>query len=539
MNKLPFIKKGYTGPLHFSQSHHTPSPWALVLYIIFIFIVFALLSIRLFQLTIVKGTYYRRLSEENRVREMVIEPQRGSIIDRTGTVIVHNTPGDINTTVDERIVSKRHYKYGEEVGHIIGYRQIADNHALETDNCINKLQLSDKTGIKGVEGIYDCVLRGKAGKKLVELDARGKYLRTLSISPPQDGQTLQLSLDMELQSLAYSLLKDKKGSVIGTDPYTGEVIFMASNPSYNPAAFEDNINTQIEQYLQDKDRPLFNRATFGVYPPGSVFKMVVAAAALEEKKVTAATTVEDTGIIKAGQASFGNWYFLQYGKKEGAVNLVKALQRSNDIYFYKIGEKVGPQQIKKWAEAFGYAKHTNIGLDEEEGTMPSPFWKEEILKEKWYLGDTYNYSIGQGYALTTPLQVNQASAVFANGGYLCKPLLLKTDTQHNIPNQKPQCAKLSMSKETYEVIREGMRKACAIGGTGWPFFDFKPIVGCKTGTAESVSGSGKPHAWFTAFAPYDKPKIMITVHLEEAGQGSDEAAPIAKELMKKYFEIHP
>lgn len=534
MRKLPIIKKGYTGDLQFSyqDSQHTP----FLLFFAFsasIFILLFLLVCRLFQLTVVKGTYYRRLADENRIRELVIEPKRGTIIDRTGTVIAQNEDADVNSLA-EHINSKRIYSFGDEIGHIIGYRQSADEKDFNTDNCLYKLKSGDRVGKKGIEKLLECDLRGISGKKLVEFDARGKLLRTLNVVPPQDGKTIQLALDMNLQAKAFSLLKGKKGSIVALKPQTGEIIVIASNPSFNPQDFEDSNSKTIQRYFTDSSKPLFNRAAEATYPPGSVFKMVIGAGALEEKKIQESTTIEDTGIIKAGQASFGNWYFLQYGKKEGPVNITKAIRRSNDIFFYKIGESIGPEKIKSWAEKFGYGTTTGFGLDEANGTLPSPFWKEEVLKEKWYLGDTYNYSIGQGYVLTTPLQVAQATTVWANSGYLCKPRLLKVPNGQIHP-VKDTCTKLPLSEKTISLIRGGMKEACSTGGTGWPFFDFKPQVGCKTGTAESHSSSGEPHAWFTVFAPYDNPEIVVTVMIEEGGQGSDIAAPVAKEILKTYF----
>jgi penicillin-binding protein 2 len=231
----------------------------------------------------------------------------------------------------------------------------------------------------------------------------------------------------------------------------------------------------------------------------------------------------------AGTLSFGNWYFLQYGKVEGMVDVIKAIKRSNDIFFYKTGERTGVEKIKKWADIFGLGKPTKIGFDEAEGIIPSTFWKKEVLKENWYLGDTYNLSIGQGYVGTTPLQTVLVTGVFANGGYLCKPQLLKVGTIHELSLQefsKPKC-KITRFKNL-SLIREGMKQACSAGGTGWPLFDFKIQTACKTGTAESHAKSGLPHAWITVFAPYENPEIALTVLVEEGGQGSDVAGPIAE-----------
>lgn len=536
MNRLPFVERGKAGDMDFSQSSQNQIKIIFVLYLIAVFSIFFLLIVRLFQLTVVKGSYYRRLSENNRIREIIIEPQRGTIIDRNGTVLAENIAADVHQN-SSRILSTRRYTDGETNAHVIGYIQNADQKDFKDDSCLNKLQLGDKTGKKGIEKLFDCQLRGNSGKKLVETDARGKLVRTLSIVEPVNGQTIKLALDETLQKKALELLKNRKGSVIALKPQTGEILALASYPTFDPQVFEDSNIQRITDYFKNTDKPLFNRATEGVYPPGSIFKLVVAGGALEEKKISGSTTVEDTGVIKAGQASFGNWYYLQYGKTEGSVNIVKAIRRSNDIFFYKTGEVLGAEHIKTWAETFGYGKQTGLGLNEASGTVPSPFWKEEMLKEQWYLGDTYNYSIGQGYTLVTPLQTALATAVFANGGYLCKPQVLKRsngDTQLNV-TLPAYCHKLPLSSQTISTIREGMKEECSTGGTGWPFFDFKPQVGCKTGTAES-NNDASPHAWFSVFAPFDKPEIAVTVVVEQAGQGSDIAAPVAKELLKSYFK---
>ena len=344
------------------------------LYIVGIALLFIIISLRLFQLTIVKGDYYRRLSEQNRIKELFIEPERGRIIDRKGFVVVKNIPADSRKT-SERIISSRIYENGEAIAPLIGYRQIADQKDFKNDNCIQPLLLGDKIGKKGVEKLYDCDLRGKYGKKLIEIDAKGNYLRTLTVLPPVSGKTIQLSFDLMLQKKAYELIKNlpagrqgKKAAAVGMNPKTGEILFLVSLPSFIPQIFEDSVSTdtalnrqkneQIMSYLTDKDKPLFNRVTEGVYPPGSLFKLVLAAGALEEKTINEKTLVEDTGQIQAGPLKFGNWYFLQYGKTDGMVDIIKAIRRSNDIFFYKTGEGLGAEKIKKWASILGYGKVT-------------------------------------------------------------------------------------------------------------------------------------------------------------------------------------
>lgn len=543
MKKLSFFQKAENKNLEFNYFEEKINEISFFLFLIVVgFFSFVLIG-RLFQLSIVKNSYYKNLAENNRIKEFLIEPQRGEIIDRKGFTIVKNEKADIEKSIDEaiknnnRFLSKRVYLYPEETAHILGYRQEADEKDIKNDVCVNKLILGDKTGKKGVEKIFDCELRGVAGKKLIETDAKGNFLKTIAVIAPVNGKKIQLSIDLELQKKAYELIKDKKGAVVASIPKTGEILILTSSPSFNPQDFEDK-SINIKKYFEDKNKPLFNRALEGVYPPGSLFKLITATASLEEKIIDEKTFIEDKGIIKAGPLTFGNWYYLQYGKTDGMVDVVKAIQRSNDIFFYLVGEKTGVEKIKKWSEIFGLGKKTNIGLDENEGLIPSIFWKETVLKEKWYTGDTYNLSIGQGYLLTTPIQMNFVSSVFANNGFYCEPQILK--------NQKPICKKLPISKKNLDLIKEGMKKACSPGGTGWPLFNFKYQISntkyqeidtaCKTGTAESHAQSGKPHAWITVFAPYEKPNIVLTVIIEEGGQGSDVAGPIAHDILKAYFE---
>lgn len=556
MNKLSFIEKGKAGRMEFNRKSSGTSPLFLGLYASVIFIFLFLAIIRLFQLTVVKGAYYSTLAENNRIREILIEAPRGTIKDRKGMLLVANHEEDAEHAL-ERVDSERIYYKPETLSHLIGYRQTADKTDVKNDPCINKLKSGDKTGKNGIEKLYECDLRGVHGKKLIEVDAQGKYVRTLDFIPPQPGTELTLSVDLLLQEKAEELMKGKKGTVVALKPETGEVLTLFSNPTFNPQVFEDGDTKTAASYFEDKDKPLYNRALEGAYPPGSVFKMFVVAAGLEENAITTDYTVEDKGVLKAGAQDFHNWYYLEYGRTEGEVDVYKALQRSNDIFFYQLGGILGPEKIKKWAELFGFHNKTNIGLNEAEGIVPSSFWKEDTLNEKWYLGDTYNLSIGQGYVTTTPLQVTLGTAAFANGGYHCTPRLLKVGSKLSLD---PDCTKVPISRNTYNVIREGMKMACETGGTAYTFFDFRANlhkeasqesklasssatfagdrveVGCKTGTAENHAASGKPHAWFTVFAPFEKPEIVLTVLVEEGGQGSEVAAPIAKEILKTYFE---
>ena len=286
--------------------------------------------------------------------------------------------------------------------------------------------------------------------------------------------------------------------------------------------------------------------------------------------------------MRVGDFSFGNWYFLQYGGIEGAVDIVKAIARSNDIYFYKLGETTGVATIAEWGKRLGVGQKTGIDIGgEAEGVMPDPVWKKKVRKEDWYLGDTYHLAIGQGDLTVTPLQVNMWTNVIASGGELCKPTLLKaiSEKREAISN----CRDLKIKKETIDLITEGMRRACYRGddvpyqGTGWPLFDFTVMretlsesggagekravpVACKTGTAEfglpaqAGDPDNKTHAWFTAFAPLPsealakegsltdsatitgEPEIVVTVLVEKGGEGSSVAGPIAKKILEEWFK---
>lgn len=327
---------------------------------------------------------------------------------------------------------------------------------------------------------------------------------------------------------------------------------------------------------------MFNRAIGGAYPPGSTFKIVTSMAGIEEGVITKTTTVEDTGVIKIGPFSFPNWYFLQYGKTEGNVDVVKALQRSNDIFFYKAGEWIGITKLAQWAKKVGIGKPLGIELSGEAGgLMPDPAWKktrfdtpqdQEARNDEWYVGDTYHVSIGQGYLLTTPLAVNTWTNVIASGGYLCKPTIGKMTSAKA---ERNNCRNLNLHKETLDLILRGMEQACATGGTGWPLFNFsvrKSVtdssgtpeaspsgalihvpIGCKTGTAEfGDPAKNHTHAWFTAVAPIPEdyitdeikatenyidgtPEISVTVLVEGAGEGSNVAAPVAKKIFEEWF----
>lgn len=558
---------------------------------IFLGIVLLILVGRLLQVMLFQGTYYRSLSDSNRVRTIIIHAPRGIIFDRNGQPLVFNTPGfrkimNGNITLLTRdqalellakgdkqleVDSLRQYPYKEAFSHVVGYiGQISDTQLKDAE--FIDYQSGDLLGKEGVEQEYEQSLRGTDGKKLSEVDASGKPIRELGTTDPLSGRNITTTLDGKLQLAAFQAMSAvKKGAVVVSTPQ-GQILAMVSKPSFDPNLFTlgnsyktgttSGYHTITEMLTDGQSQPLLNRAISGAYPPGSTFKLVTAIAGLANNIIDDHYQIQDTGMVKLGTFSFGNWYYIQYGRTDGSVNVVRAIQRSNDIFFYKLAEKVGVDTLSKTAAQFGVGKPLGIDLPgEAKGLLPTQEWKEKIMGESWYLGDTYHYGIGQGYLLTTPLQVNAWTVAIANGGTVYKPRLVEK-------NEDPTLAKLGLSQHTIELVHTGMKEACIPGGVAWPLFNFKvknaklPIdnkdffavpagtesaalkdakdyrkitVACKTGTAQQGGEKDLPHAWITLFAPAEHPQIVVTVLKEASGEGSNEAAPIAKKILEEWF----
>lgn len=585
---------------------------------------FFILIWRLFDLSIVQGHYYRTLANGNRTRELIRHAPRGILRDRTGKALVENVPfyrllkpcsgqsiDDCVTAIsrDEgdalskkglpagtflEVDYKREYVYPTQLSHVLGYTgEISDDELKDEYYKLRYYTRGDRLGRTGAEAVFEEKLRGRDGKELVEVDAAGRILRVLGRDKEIPGQDVFLSIDASVQEVAAAAFpKGEKGAIVVSRPSSGEILALYSSPSYDINAFSFGLsNSDYQKLIKDPDRPQFDRAIGGVYPPGSTFKLVTSLAALEEGIVTKSTTVDDVGVLKIGPFSFPNWYFNQYGKTEGLVDITKALERSNDIFFYKVGEWLGITKLSSWARKVGIGKPLGIELSgEASGLMPDPAWKKErfssaydkeVRNDEWYVGDTYHVSIGQGYLLTTPLQVNTWTNIVANRGAVCIPTIQKATSD---VKTKSRCKEIVVKKaDTIDLITSGMRKACEPGGTGWPMFGFgirgkeqgergktstesstlNPLpltlipTACKTGTAEYGDLQNNTHAWFTVFAPLPNaaqgdfgvklgtaelpktisgdPEISITVLVEEAGEGSTVAAPVAKKILEAWF----
>ena len=501
---------------------------------------FLVLLGRLFELQIIFGTKNRALAEGNRIKREVLPAPRGMIYDRNGKELVRNVPiYRVKENEDYKVISReealgmeirgeteslrmdigREYLYGEALAHVLGYLGEVNEDEVKS----RLFKPGDLVGRTGVEEQDDALLRGQDGGEVFEVDAQGNKIREIGKIEPISGKSLYLSINAELSKVAYEALEKKPGAVVATEPQTGQVLVLVSSPSFNP----NDINPQS---LSDKNLPFFNRAISGVYPPGSTFKIVTSMAGLEEGKIDSQTTWNDTGEIKVGDYSYKNWYFTQYGRTEGTIDLVKAIKRSTDTFFYKVGEWVGPKKLAQWAEAFGLGRKTGIDLPREvKGLVPSPEWKEKT-GDRWFLGNTYHFAIGQGDLLATPLQINMMTEVIANNGRLCSPKVEKNNGQKG-----EACQDLKLKQMNINLVKEGMKEVCSPGGTAFPFFEFQPQVACKSGTAEFVNAEGKTHAWLTSFAPVDSPEIVVTALLEGGGEGSYVAAPVVKKLMETWF----
>lgn len=564
---------------NFTKRGHLNARNLFLPFILFLFL--GILFIRAFFLQVVKGQYYRAISDSNRTKTVLIHAPRGIIFDRNGKPLTYNIPGfrenlngktlflDQNQALpliaegkNLEIDTLRAYPYKEIAAHVLGYIGQISPQEL-SDPLFENYTATSIVGKEGIEKTYESRLKGIDGKKLYEVDSTGKVIRELGRDEPVIGENINLALDIDLQKKVYDAAKEiKKGAVIVSNP-KGEIFALVSKPVFDP-----NLFTQSSEYknssesgymtldsilLDSQNQPLLDRAVSGVYPPGSTFKIVVASAALKDKTIDQNFQIEDTGILKVGAFSFSNWYFTGYGRTDGLVNVVKGIQRSNDIFFYKLAELLGVDKLAIGASKFGLGKKLGIDLPSEaSGTLPTVEWKQKNIGEQWYLGDTYHYGIGQGYLLTTPLQVNAWTQAIANGGRLYRPHLLKENPQ--------VLASSLLDKNSFDLIRQGMIEACSTGGVAWPLFNFsvhnpkividnknilpvasgaadmrQVVIACKTGTAENGNSTTLPHAWITLFAPAFNPQIVVTVLSENSGEGSNIAAPIAKKILEAYF----
>lgn len=452
--------------------------------------------------------------------------------------------------------SKRKYKVDNEsvsstlsFSHLLGYLgKLNDEEAdrLKDDGYL----LFDNIGKTGLEKIYESELRGKYGLKKVEVDALGHEQNVLAEDPPQAGKNLILTIDIEAQKKLELLTKNmlavtgrKKAAAIAMDPRDGAILALVSWPAFDNNEFSGGISRQnYDKYIQDQNNPLFNRAIGGTYPSGSTIKLIIAAAGLQEKIITSHTAFLSVGGLQIGDRIFRDWK----AGGHGITNVTKAIAWSVNTFFYYTGGGykdfvgLGVDRIVKYMKSFGLAEKTGIDLPgEATGFVPSKDWKYQTKKETWFVGDTYNLSIGQGDLLVTPLQVAVWTAVVANGGKVIQPHLaskLEEPITHKETILNFKDYSVPISAENLALVRQGM-KECVVYGSCQMMRTLPFTSGGKTGTAQWNAGK-ENHAWFTSFAPAEQPKIVVTVLVEEGKEGAVVAEPIARDFLewwgKKY-----
>ena len=574
------------------------------------------LLLRLWFLQIIKGPMYRTQSENNRIHLQSIPPFRGLIMDRNGELLVDNRPSydlyvipediqdpeslfanlkrlisidstqfnqklkrsysgkSFNPVLIKKNISReelavievnlfnlpgvyievkpqRNYIYDTFASHIIGYLGEISEKQLRSGKYVHN-NAGDLIGQYGIEGIWQNDLNGTIGGMQVEVDATGRKLRTISKKLPVPGYNIYLTIDKNLQLIAEDSLKGKTGAVVALDPNNGEVLALASSPDIDPNKFIDGINAkEWSSLVNSKDYPLQNRVIRGQYPPGSIFKIIVALAGLQEGIID-----PDEELFCSGSYSLGNHTYKCWKRGgHGKVNLHKAIRESCDVYFYKVGKKIGIDTIAKYARMFGLGRKTGIDLDyEEEGLVPDSEWKLKKYGVPWQQGETISSAIGQSFVLVTPIQMAcMISAVF-NGGVLYQPRVVKKvgNKDGDIFEVSPVVhGKVNISPENMELVKQALVAVVNEPHGTATIAKIKGItVAGKTGTAQVINLEAvknlhpdgdipdeyQDHAWFVAIAPAEDPKIAVAVLIEHGGHGGSASAPVADRLIKEYLK---
>jgi len=541
-----------------------------------IIFIFLSLGLAIFNFQVLQGKKLKELSDKNSIRLLLQLGSRGKILDRNGNIIVDdylsydvmilpqedklidktllsvsrilNTdtkdlkdafkkgyvapsiPVTIAKNIDKNkaialeelktdlasiIIQPhplRHYPYNRLAAHVIGYLNEIDHWRL-TRLADYGYKTKDIVGYTGVEEKYDYYLRQEEGALSVEVDHRGRLVRVLGFKLPSNGKDIELTLDLKIQKIVEDNLGQSYGSIIVMDPYSGEIVAMASNPNFNPAVFIRKSGSSINNLFGNPDAPLINRAISGLYPAGSVFKLIVATAALETGKINLSTTFFCPGGIHIGKQEFSCWDTHNY------QNLIGAITHSCNVFFYRTGLLLGAQIIHDYALKFGLSRPTLIDLPyEASGFIPDPLWKRIYRFRNWFDGDTANLAIGQGEVLVSPLQIARMMAVFANKGILVTPYIVKAIDGRDVSVSQKKILKISIKESTINYIRRGLRNVVSDpAGTASLLSTLAVEVAGKTGTAQVPRGLA--HGWFVGFFPYKNPKFVICVFLEHGGAG--------------------
>ena len=571
---------------------------------------------RLYYLQVYQADRFKMLADENRISTRILVPPRGIISDRNNisiasnqqnfqVLIVEEQATDVDSTLQdfsklmplseqeiERIkkdlkknksfvpikirdkltweeVSRillhapdlpgiiidegltRYYPYGEKTAHLIGYVSAVSEEEVKKDNDPLLQVPSFKIGKSGVEKFLENRLRGKGGNIKLEVNAFGRVMKEIERKEGIPGENISLTIDIRLQEKAYDLFGENSGAAILLDVHTGEILAFVSAPAFDSNLFAQGLSSEDwKTLISNEKKPLSNKALTGQYSPGSTFKMITALAALESRAVGTQTNIYCSGQMFLGNHAFHCW------KKEGhgSTNVVGALEHSCDIFFYEAAQKTGIEKIAEMARRFGLGSKVDVGLDNEAaGLIPDKEWKMKKIGEPWQQGETLIAGIGQGYVLTTPIQLATMIARLVNGGYEVKPTFIRQD------EKSPKPKKINVSKAHLDVIKEGMYNVVnGMQGTARSSrFEYNgQKMGGKTGTTQVRRISMKEretgvlkdhelpwklrnHALFVGYAPHDNPKYGVAVLVEHGGGGSSVAAPIASEILLEAIRLDP
>lgn len=456
--------------------------------------------------------------------------------------------------VSLEVTPARHYLYNSLAAHLLGYVGEVDRNDLK----LADYHMGDEIGKFGLERGWEPFLRGVAGGQEIEVDAVGRRLRVLKEIPDRPGQSVVLTLDLDVQEAAEQAMAGKNGALVALDPNNGQLIAMVSHPDFDPDVFGAGVKAaEWRKLMTDPDHPLQNRAIQGIYPPGSTFKIVDALAGMEEHTLKPETTYSCAGGIWYGGREYHCWR----KQGHGTIQLHRAIVASCDVYFYDVGEHLGIDRLSHWAHLMGLGEKSGIALDNEKaGVMPSSAWKQRRFHERWYPAETLSVAIGQGYVAATPLQMAQVAAEIANGGIRYKPqFVMEVEGLDGVSskNYRPVIEqRLNADPEAIETIRDAMADVVnGAGGTAHKAHLDNVIVCGKTGTAQVVGNQRagiaagtdeskipekyRDNGWFIAFAPKDHPQIAIACIIEHGGHGGSTAAPVVHDVMKRFFELYP
>jgi len=508
--------------------------------------------------------FFKSLRGRRRFKQLELKSRLSEQEVALFSVNQHKYPG---VFIDARL--KRYYPFADLTTHSLGYVariNRRDEIKLEEQGLAENYAATRNIGKLGLERYYQDILHGQIGNQEVEVNNKGRIIRTLDFTPPVPGKDLTLTLDIELQMIAKRALSGKRGAVVAIDPRDGGVLAMYSNPSFDGNQFVHGFSSKNYKKLLDpkNNRPLLNRTVQG-YPPASTIKPLLALTGLEEEVITAEEEIYDQGFfqlpgIETKRREIGRW-------GHGRVNLTKSLEKSCNVYYYRLAYKLGMDRISKMMEKFGFGEHTGIDIYEESrGIMPSDEWKQGRYGERMYTGEILSVGIGQSYWTVTPLQLAQSISILVNKGEIKVPHLLKSTSEVIPANDKNSQAKIKNTEipvdqkapillknnDSWDVVLDGLHNTVQkVGATGYRAFKgSKYDAAGKTGSAQTANlaqnekydatttkESQRDNAMFIAFAPYENPEIVVAVAIENVakGGGATNAAPVARQIMDQYF----